>query len=171
MKFSEFLLERAKIPMHTGYARQKLKELEKKLWEKDLDSNEIVTILNAAFSNLLVRFEHSYSNKESDYTRVGLNGAELSPSGWITVNVTQDIDEVLNDETRAYYSEFVDLGTSLIDHELAHRDQALKSLKNFDNVPDTEDVKKYLKDHREIEAYAVQAALELLAQFSKKEII
>ncbi len=168
---SELLFERAKNPMHIGYTKSKLKELEKQLWEKDLDSNEIIKILNDAFSNLLVRFESTYSNKQSDYGNVGLDGGNFSPSGWITINLTQDIDEVLNGQTRAYYSEFVDLCTSLIGHELKHRDQVIKSYKNLDNIPDTDDVKKYLKDHREIEAYAVQAALELLSQFSKKEII
>ena len=59
----------------------------------------------------------------------------------------------------------------MIGHELTHRDQVLKSVKNFDKIPDTDDRVKYLSDHREIEAYAVQAALELLPQLGKTDTL
>jgi tRNA isopentenyl-2-thiomethyl-A-37 hydroxylase MiaE len=171
MRFSEFLVERAKIPMHSGFVKYELNQLKSKLWDKNLEIGEILDILNKTFSKFLIRFEETYSNANSDYSAVGLDGGSFSASGWITVNLMSDANEFFNGDTRSYYSEFVDLCSALIGHELTHRDQVLKSLKNFDNAPDTDDMVKYLKDHRELESYAVQAALELLSHFSKKEIL
>ena len=165
------LFERAKRPLFLGSVTHDLKDLESKLWSKDLSVSEIIKILNTKLEKYLIRFQETYTNKTSEYSRVGLDGGEFSGSGWITINMTQDADEVLNDQTRVYYSEFVDLATALIGHEMKHRDQILKSLKNFDDIPDTEDSKKYLSDHREIEAYAMQAVLELLPQLGKKDIL
>ena len=165
------LFERAKKPMHLGFINSELNALKSVLWDKNLSINEIIKILNETFEKFLIRFEETYSNKESEYTRVGLDGGDFSSSGWITIYLTHDIDDVLNGNTNVYYDEFVDLCTALIGHELMHRDQVIKSLKNYDKVPDVDDIKKYLSDHREIEAYAIQTALELLNNFSKKEII
>lgn len=171
MKIAEIILEKAKIPMHLGFVKSELSKLKSKLWDKNLDVSEIIEILNQTFSKFLIRFEEVHSGANSDYSAVGLDGGNLSASGWITVNIMSDADEVFNADTTSDYSEFVNLCSALIGHELTHRDQLLKSLKNFDNVPDPDDIVKYLKDHRELESYAVQAALELLSHFDKKEII
>lgn len=165
------LLEKAKTPMHLSFVKHELAGLKDKLWDKNLEVGEILDILNKTFSKFLIRFEETYSSTNSDYSAVGLDGGSFSPSGWITVNLMSDSGEFFNGSTHSYYSEFVDLCTALIGHELTHRDQVIKSLKNFDNAPDPRDVVKYLKDHRELESYAVQASLELLSHFSKKEIL
>jgi len=171
MRFKEFLSEKTKTPMHLGFVRHELNQLKPQLWDKNLEVGDILDILNKTFGKFLIRFEETYSNANSNYSVVGLDGGSFSASGWITINVMSDADEFFNGDTRSYYSEFVDLCTALIGHELTHREQVLKSLKNFDNAPDTDNMVKYLKDHRELESYAVQAALELLSHFSKTEIL
>lgn len=171
MRFSQFLLEKAKKPMHLGYIKSELNSLKSKLWDKDLPTHEIIDILNQKLSKFLIRFTETTSNKTSDYSAVGLDGGDFSSSGWITINMLSDANEFFNGEGRSYYSEFVDLCSALIGHELTHREQAIKATKNLEDAPNPDDIKKYLKDHRELESYAVQAALELLSHFDKKEIL
>ena len=170
MKLTD-LFEQAKKPQFLNSVIADIKSLEGDLWEKDLEVPEIIEILNQKLEMYLIRFEETFANGESEYSRVGLSGGEFSSSGWVTVGITHDADEVLNGETNVYFSEFLDLCAALIGHELTHREQVLKSLKNFVNIPDTDDRTKYLSDHREIEAYAVQAALELLPQLGKVETL
>lgn len=70
------------------------------------------------------------------------------------------------------YNDFAALLTALISHELTHREQLLSSVRNLDNLePPDGDVKKYLGAQQEINAYAVQAALELLHAFDASEIL
>ena len=169
--FKQFLSERATKPEYLSGIAYELKALKPELWENDLSISEIALKLKKALSKYLIRFEESYSSADSEYGTVGLNGAEISGSGWITVNYTSELEDVLNGEHQVYYEDFTRLLGALLGHELKHREQLLKSTKNFDNAPDTEDKVKYLSDHREIEAYAIQASLELLSQLDVNEIL
>lgn len=165
------LFERTTKPRHLNAVTADIKSLEKKLWDCNLEVPEIIEILNKQLEKYLIRFEEVFSRGNSEYSAVGINGGEFSPSGWITIGITHDADEVFNGDTNAYFSEFLDACSAVIGHELTHRDQVLKSVKNFDNVPDTDNLIQYLSDHREIEAYAVQAALELLPPLGKADVL
>lgn len=141
------------------------------IWENDLQLHEIIEHLDDVLGKYLIRFEETYIGGESEYSSVGLGGGEMTPSGWVVVNYHRDLDDVLNGGGTMYYEDFARLLIALIGHELVHREQLLKSVKNFDNIPDPDDIIKYLSDHREIGAYAIQACLELLEQLDKGEIL
>lgn len=169
--FKQFLTERARTPVHLGYVKSKLKELRPVLWEKDLTTDQILDALNDAFGKLLVRFDVHGVYRESNYGRAGLGGAEYSHTGWITIHLLDDIDLTLDGRTHAQYEDFSSLCAASIAHELTHRDQVLKHDGNIDNPKDPDRLRDYLADHREMESFAVQAALEMLASFDGVEIL
>lgn len=170
MKIKDLLIEKTVLPMYLNGIKGSIKKLKSKLWDKDLSTAEIIENLEKELGKYLIRFNEVYHDNESEYTSVGLNGGELSMSGWITINYTNHIEDVMGNGGRVYYEDFVRLISALIGHELTHREQLLKSSANADNIKEPDDLKKYLSDHREIEAYAVQSALELLDQFDLQEI-
>ena len=172
MKLTEILLvEKAKHPNFIGSIKHELVQLKPKLWSKDLDLENVLEILKTVFRKYMIKLVESYDDRDSEYSSVGLNGGALTSSGWIEIGYTSYLKEVLNDETREQYEDFVRLICALIAHELTHREQVDKSLKNFEDIPDTTDIKKYLSDHRELEAYAAQASIELLGSFTIEEVI
>ena len=170
MKIRE-LFERAQRPLHLSAIKYDVERLKGTIWENELSLSEIVEQLEDVLNKYLIRFEESYSDGESEYSAVGLGGGQMTASGWVVINYHRDLDDVLNGAGTMYYEDFTRLLMALIGHELTHREQLLKSTKNFDNIPDTDDKIKYLSDHREIEAFAIQACLELLDQLSKEEIL
>lgn len=165
------LFEKASLPKHTPFVRTKLSELKASLWGHDLSGLQIKACLNSAFAPLMIKFTlNPTPDKDSEYARVGLDGAEYTPDGWVVVHLTDEIADVLGDNTRAEYEDFVNLCTASISHELKHRDQVLKHEANSDNAKDPERLRDYLSDHRELESFAVQCALELLASWEPKQI-
>lgn len=171
ISFKQFLSERAQRPHHLSAIKYNIDRLKGKLWEKGLQLDEIIEHLENELGRYLIRFEETYADGESEYSAVGLGGGQMTANGWVVINYRRDLDDVLNGDGTMYYEDFSRLLVALIGHELAHREQLLKSTKNFDNIPETDDTIKYLSDHREIEAYAIQACLELLEQLSKEEIL
>ena len=169
--FRQFLGERARTPSNLGYVKSKLKELKSILWEKDLTTNQILDALNDAFGNALIRFDVHGEYRDSNYGRAGLGGAEYSHTGWIIIHLLDDIELTLDGRTPAQYEDFSNLCAASIAHELAHRDQVLKHSGNMDKPKDPDRLRDYLSDHREMESFAVQAALEMLASFDNAEIL
>lgn len=170
--FKVFLAEQATLPHYVNSIRYELTQLKATLWDQQLTLPIMVEHLSSVLNKYLIRLVEEYDeHPTSEYAGVGLNGATMSPSGWITVNYTTYLEDVLNADGREYYEDFVRLFIALVGHELAHREQVLKSSHNFHNPPDPEHIDSYLKDHRELDAYAVQAALELLAQFNVADIL
>ena len=170
MKVRE-LFERAQHPNHVNFARAKLSELKSSLWMHDLSVEQIKRALNHAFEKLMVRFVVVPSGGNSAYARAGLGGAEYSHDGWVTVEITDDINDVLNGDYAAEYEDFASLCAASIGHELTHREQALKHPGNMDNVTSPNKLRDYLSDHREIESFAVQTSLELLAAFDARTLV
>lgn len=165
------LLEAPKRPQLEATVRLRLKHLKAKLWQQELTTQQAINILNLEFCNLLIGFNETSSipNSQSQAHRLSLDGAEMSQTGWITVHICDDLDELLNDDANISYEEFADTLNATIAHELVHREQFLKTVKTIEDIPNPNHMKSYLADHREVEAYAVQTALELLASFSIAE--
>ena len=173
MRSKEFIAERAEHHVSLPSIQRILRTLKPKLWDQGLNISEIVTVLESALRLHFVMFEEVPDTvPESEYATVGLNGGYYNPhTGVITVGITWHIEEVLNGDTRVYYEDFTRLLASIIAHELKHKNQVEKSEHNADNVPETDDIKAYLADHRELEAYAAQAAAELQSQLSVDDIL
>jgi len=159
----------AKRPEHLGFVKDKLKELKSSLYDHDLSNEQIRRALNHAFEKFMITFVINPAGRESNYSRVGLGGAECDAGGHITIHLTDDVYDALNGG--AYYEEFVDLCAASIAHELTHREQIMKHARNGENAKDPDRLRDYLEDHREIEAFAVQAAMELFSAFEAKDIL
>jgi len=174
MRSYEFILtERAIHHPSLPVIRTTLQNLKSELWENDLVNVEIESILNARLRRFYVKFnEVSDTAQDSEYSNVGLNGADYNPStGFITIGYTWHLAEVLNGETREYFEDFTRLLLAVISHELKHQEQTDKSPHNARNPQDPDDIKAYLSDSRELEAYAAQAAIELEGQLSTEEVL
>jgi hypothetical protein len=165
------LLERASVPAHLSAVKYDLVQLKPALWEQDLPLHEIVEILSAVLHKYMISLTEAYDDSESAYSAVGLNGGEMRSDGQIIVHYTRYLEEFMNGGGHEYYEDFVTLCTALIGHEMNHREQAMKYAPNATNGADVVNMAEYLSDHREIESYAVQASVELLAQFDKDEIL
>ena len=151
---------------------QRLKELKSSLYEHDLSNKQIQAALNHAFEPLMIKFKVvAAPMKQSQYVEAGLNGASYDADGWITVALTDDVGDVLNGNASVAYEDFANLCNASIAHELTHRDQVLKHAGNMDGAKDPDRLRNYLSDHRELEAFAVQAVLELLSFWSPSDII
>lgn len=173
MRAKEFIIERAEHHTNLPIIQKTLQSLKPILWEKGLIISEIISTLESALRLQLILFEEVPNTvPESEYAMAGLNGGFYNPNtGIVTVGVTWRIEEVLNGDTRTYYEDFSRLLTSIVAHELKHKNQVEKSENNAYNTPDSDDIRAYLADHREIEAYAAQAAVELENQLDTDVIL
>lgn len=166
------LFEKAQLPKSTHFTLSKLEDLKGSLWKHGLSARQIQACLNNAFAPLMVEFTLSASPKhQNQYTSVGLDGAGYSSDGWITVNIINGVTEVLNGNTDKQYQDFVNLCGALIVHELRHREQVTKHKANGLNGKHPDRVRDYLLDHREMDSFAAQCAIELLSFFSPNEIL
>lgn len=167
----DLLLERPERPAQYRQVKDVLAQLKNELWCKGLTTRQALNILREPFERLLICFNEVDSQPYSaaQAHRFSIDGASFDvDNSWITVNLCDDLHETLENEMSSY-EEFSGILTSIISHELVHRDQLLKTVHTKQNVPNPSKFVEYLKDHREIEAHAVQAALELLTHFSIDE--
>ncbi len=172
LKVTKQVNERAELPKHTTFVVHKLSELKSSLWEHELSNKQIQACLNSAFAALMVKFTVVDAPwKQSQYTEAGLDGAQYEHDGWITVLLTDDIQDVLDGSSSVQYEDFANLCAASISHELRHRDQILKHSANALNAKDPEQLRDYLADHREIDAFAVQCAIELMSFWDANDII
>jgi len=173
MRAKEFITEKAEHHVSLSSIRSTIQTLKSELWDNDLVNVEIESILNARLRRFYIKFtEVSDTAQSSEYSSVGINGADYNPStGMITVGYTWRLAEVLNGDTRTYFEDFTRLLLAVIAHELKHADQVKKSDHNAYNPQDPDDIKAYLLDSREIESYASQAAIELEGQLSTEEVL
>ena len=170
---SEFIVERATHHTSLSAIQQTLRDLKSELWGNDLTIVEISSILNARLRRYFIKFEEvSDTAQDSEYSNVGINGGEYNPgTGYVTIGYTWRLEDVLNGNTREYYEDFTRLLLAVIAHELKHQDQVDKSRHNAYNPQDTNNIKAYLSDSRELEAYAAQAAVELQNQLDTDDIL
>lgn len=169
--FKQFLAEATRVPSASAWVKAKLIELKPILWERGLHLNDILAALNREFAKLMIRFDAKGAYRNSDNGNAGIGNAQYSPSGWITVHLLDDVDDVLNNKHRVKYEDFAHLCYALIAHELNHREQVLKHDGDMDNPKDPENQREYLSDHRELESYVIQACLELQLKLDKKDIL
>lgn len=155
--FKLFLSEAAKSPLNVIHFKQELISLKRTLQTSDLSTAQILKILNNKFRKALFHFEETYSDHDSDYSRVGAIDASYSKLGWIIISVTHNLDKILQDIN---YSEFSELCTKLISRELIVRERSLKSNSS-----------KSLDDKDAIRTNAIRAALELLQEFERDDIL
>jgi hypothetical protein len=155
--FKLFLSEAAKSPLNVLQFKRELISLKRILQAPDLSTVQILKILNDKFRKVLFHFEETYSDHDSDYSRVGVIDASYSKLGWIIISVTHNLDKILQDIN---YSEFSELCAKLISRELIVRMQSLKSNSS-----------KPLDDKDAIRTNAIQTVLELLQEFERDDIL
>lgn len=166
------LFEKAQLPKNTHFTLSKLEDLKGSMWKHGLSARQIQACLNNAFAPLMVKFTLSASPKhQNQYTQAGLDGASFTSSGWIRVNLTDRVADVLNGNTNLDYQHFVNLCGAYIVHELRHREQVAKHKANGLNGKDPDRLRDYLLDHREMDSFAAQCAIELLSFFSPNQIL
>lgn len=167
MKVRE-LFEKAALPKHTRFVLTKFEDLKSSLAGHGLTGLQIRACLNNAFAPLMIRFTlNPSSDHSSQYTDAGLHSGAYSSDGWIVVNLTDDVADVL---AKGHYEDFSQLCTAIIVHELKHRDQILKHGANALDGKDPDRLREYLSDHREMDAFVAQCLVELLAFLDPSQI-
>ena len=170
MKVRE-LFEKAALPKHTRFVLTKFEDLKSSLAGHGLTGLQIRACLNNAFAPLMIKFTlNPAPDHTSQYTEVGLDGGAYTSDGWVVINLTDVVADVLANKTKARYEDFSQLCTGYIVHELKHREQIMKHKANALNGKDPDRLRDYLSDHRETDAFVAQCLVELLSVFDPNTI-
>ena len=167
MKVRE-LFEKAALPKNTRFVLAKFEDLKSSLHGHGLTGLQIRACLNHAFASLMIRFTlNPVPDRTSYYIDAGLRSGAYSSDGWVVVNLTDDVADVLNGKR---YEDFSRRCAAIIVHELKHREQIMKHKANALNGKDPDRLRDYLSDHREMDAFVAQCLVELLSVFDPNAI-
>ena len=142
---------------------------------KTRNDSELLHKLDDAFSKYNISFEHGQQTKLPGnslilYAQITSDGdliIFLKKKGVLKYLQDQINDDTFNDIKKNIF--FRELYLSLV-HELIHVRQFEKNPNLFKNIPKVNDMKEYLSDKDEIDAYAAQA-VEEVRMFGKSKVI
>lgn len=141
----------------------------------DLSNIEIADILNKKFQSKRIKFEDSPSFGEplrDSWAEVGITKGFIYSDGTIGIGYDSNFWETFEDDY--LWDNFKNIVSSIIAHELTHRDQFIKMLKNANYVDSSNsDINsEYLSHPKEIQAFAREAVEDYMQLgYSVKDIL
>jgi hypothetical protein len=157
---------------YNNLLRAIFKKCESKIKNRNLSCKEIIAVLNENFSFLRIIFELEKIDKNNPEYKLGLN------SGGTDDDEFNSIYLFMNELCREYFNKFLDdyitFLIRIIDHELIHRNQAIR-MKSKEIISlvfrDVENLQKYVSDKLEAMAFAFMIVEESrYAGWTDKEI-
>jgi GNAT superfamily N-acetyltransferase len=171
LKETNFLLERKY--KSTKWIIDILESIKGDLIGKDYGNLEIENILNKAFSKYRINFERGFNETTRDnWGEVGIIEGYIYENG--NIYIVYDDNFYLTFEDDYLWDNFKKVCTSILSHELTHRDQFIKILKNQNYVKPVSRItnSSYLSDDKEIQAFAREALEEYIQLgYNKNQIL
>jgi hypothetical protein len=150
-----------------------LESIKEDLIGKDYGNLEIENILNKTFNKYRINFERGFNEiTKDDWEEVGIIEGYIYENG--EIYIVYDNNFYLTFEDYYLWDTFKKVCASIISHELTHRDQFIKILKNQNYVKPVSIItnSSYLSDDKEIQAFARQALEEYIQLgYNKNQIL
>ncbi len=177
-------LQEAIINVDMSKVEHKLKEFVKKVNGKNFHTTKLCTMFNNLMKNFNITMISSYSNQFSAismYSNFYIQKASTTSAGNIEIIVNDEFCELFGSEDAEYFEEskFIAALSSIISHELIHRQQ-LSRMKNPINVLNSMKSKmsyenlesEYFSNKQEMMAFSKNVVDEWTdSGYSKNEII
>jgi len=171
LKEINFLLERKY--KSTKWIIDILESIKGDLIGKDYGNLEIENLLNKAFNKYRINFERGFNETTRDnWGEVGIIEGYIYENG--NIYIVYGDNFYLTFEDDYLWDNFKKVCTSIISHELTHRDQFIKILKNQNYVKPVSRItnSSYLSDDKEIQAFAREALEEYIQLgYNKNQIL
>lgn len=152
-----------------------LDSIKSKLIDKNLSNIEISNILNKAFQNKRIHFEDSPSFGEQvrdSWAKIGITKGFIYDDGGIGIGYDDNFWETFEDDY--LWNDLKSALSSIIAHELTHRDQFIKMINKagyIDGSADSISNSEYLSHPKEIQAFAREAVEDYMQLSYKPEEI
>lgn len=161
--------------MSVEWVNELLDSVKDAIIAKDLSNIEIADILNEKFQSKQIQFENSPSFGEQvrdRWAEVGLTKGYIYSDGSIAIGYDSDFWKTFEDDY--LWDNFKKAVSSIIAHELTHRDQFIKMISNAGYVDSIDNVNNsdYLSHPKEIQAFAREAVEDYMQLgYEVKEIL
>jgi hypothetical protein len=171
LKEENFLLER--VYKSNKWVYDILESIKDDLIGKNYGNLEIENILNKAFKKYRINFERGFNEATRDnWGEVGIIEGYIYEDGDIYIVYNDDFYLTFEDDY--LWDTFKKVCASIISHELTHRDQFIKILKNQNYVKPVSRItnSSYLSDDKEIQAFSREALEEYIQLgYNKNQIL
>ena len=173
IRLIDLLKERQYISVE--WVNELLDSIKDMIIAKDLSNIEIVDILNKKFQSKRIQFEYSpsYGEQVRDrWAEVGLTKGYIYSDGSIGIGYDSDFWKTFEDDD--LWDNFKKAVSSIIAHELTHRDQFIKIINNSGYIDSIDNVNNsdYLSHPKEIQAFAREAVEDYMQLgYKVKEIL